>query len=692
MVEHPGESPETDSEADDLVASEDAPRRIGRIGQRPFVPSLLARIRSLLPGKAQRDQEPDFEELADADDLTPPRPLFPITIDGKNYNCERWQTAERARTLERRYDQGFAGGMGAFSEHQALGPDQHYIAVRMDPTAYPYIRLRKRTTATIAVTEPTGNVPSYGFIAEDSGGTEYFYLLSGRRAKKIDLATNAVDETKDFGAGAVCGRPELFEGSWRVPLGDTVDWQTLTTVAVPPTTDTWTTATVGGSPAGSRKATHFAQLMIEGTAELWRSHNADDPPVAGNASNRVSGSADAITFGGSFEVGDDSLAISDLISLGGQLIVMRPEAPYRFSNDGGGNAYPVHSFVGRAQFLSGYTGEDGSNSGSHSAFAYWTSSSGLWRIFGDNAVPIDPQSDPKWSGIALDGLIPSFFGRWSSFAAWGRWAYAVNDTHLFAGYVLEDGSIRWHGILFDNNFFLRVIIVASSSAPIMFLLDSNSNLHRIDLEEDGSTRRITTPGTNRGGDSETAQLWMPATDLGEPEKNKQLRMMWIEIDDFGDAEVTLTARIHRDRAATSEQVGASKTSADGSGRHEFALTPGTNDSFRQIMTAVRLVTTASWNEANGDPRIVAFGLRAITPTVYRATIPLDAPALRGGPLGTRDALTRLRNLRDGASIAVREPGQNVTFTGYVVGLSERTVHRNGRTEHLLEVDLERWVL
>jgi len=242
---------------------------------------------------------------------------------------------------------------------------------------------------------------------------------------------------------------------------------------------------------------------------------------------------------------------------------------------------------------------------------------------------------------------------------------------------------------------MRCAVVATSTQPILVILDSNSDFYRFNLSEDGSVREILTPGKYHGGDSETYGFWKSQTNMGESEKTKQLRMMWVEIDNMptdDPATFTVQLYVHRDRNATPTQVGSDIPNTSGSGLHEESMTPGTNDTFRNVIPYIKMTSTASFDEDNEDPRIVAFGLRAVTPTVYRLTIPLDPPALRGGPLGIRDALFALRNLKSGASISIREPGFNATFTGYVRDVQERIMHQHGVTRYVLQIDVERWVL
>ena len=636
-----------------------------------------------------------------AADFTFDRP-FQITIDGKNYMATSWRTIEAPQVLERNYDKGWLGGSGVFSEDAQTQPGQFYFASNCDTLTFPYIRLRPTTIMAVPGDNLlSGANPCYFWIAEDSGGTEYLYVGSKKLAKKIDLTTFLVDEDIDFGQDAKVGRPILYEGFWRIPLGEKVRTVHLATVAVPGSGEPTDTFTPVADTDEQRYFTHFAHHQAEGVAQIAAAHN-DDPVVDPAKANQVSFSALMSTpaFGGSIECGDNTLEITDMHSIGGQLFISKPDSPWRLSNDGGGNAYPVIEFVGKQQYLSGALGEDGANSHTVGPYAYWTSTSGLWRVIGDQARPIDPGANRRWVGISLDSIVPTFLGRFTSMASWGRWVYASDSiTGVWQGYLNDDGTISWGSAILHNGAIFNVGIVGSSTGPILAMVDSVlNNIYIIPLDGDGSTRRIlisgsSDPGRGNGeGLAETAQFWAPETSFGtNGEKNMQLRGGWIEIDELQE-NLTVTLRVHRDRNKTSTQVGAAITSSDGDGRHEFKMTPGTNDTFRRLMPAVRIVQSSSWDEDNGDLRIRGFGLRAVTPHVYQIQLPLDGQTQRGTSSSRFDAIRNLRNLKSGLSVTVKEAGLNATFTGYITDVQEQVTMVRGIPTWMLVITMERWVL
>ncbi len=648
---------------------------------------------------ADNERDAGLEDELEA--FEPQRNLpFPITIDANNYPCREWGTVESARFVEKRYDRGFNGGMGAFLDSQAVRPGQIYTCVNLDPTTFPYIRMRPSERDQTAITLTGGNMarPAYGFVAEDGGNVEYLYILNNDRAFKIDLGVNGTGtpalegNTTQFVAG-VAGRPVRFEGAWRTAWGPGVAAQTLTTVGSGAgSQDVWTAFTASTDDT----AFHFAVTMDENVAKLWKAF----------ATNQIAATAAvADAFAGSDEVGDSSYSITDLLSVEGRLFVSRPDRPWWF--DSQRNSAPALEFVGATgDTLTNFSGLDGAMCGAHGPYVYWVHTSGLWRIFADSATPIDPFSQRDWSGIALDGLVPSYNTNWLSAAAWGRWIYATNAFDgIYVGWIENDGTVTWMGNILSANgtaqsATMRCGITTTSTNPILWVADGASlpRLLIIDLQTDGSVRKISTNGaanTDRGGDNEQGQMWWPSTDFGEPDKQKQLRLMWFVLENNSYANVDVEARVHRDRAFSSEQVGGAVTSADGDGRFELSWTPGTNDTCYQVMPSIRFDTNQAgvFDPDPADLRVASAGIRAVTPSIYRALIPLSHEAMRGDSKGIKDALIALRNLKSGASVNVREPEFNTTFTGYIQDVREQvTTSERGDVQYALEVFIARWVL
>lgn len=619
---------------------------------------------------------------------------FQITINAQAYQAVNWETVSTGRTLERRYDKGFIGGVGPFSEDVQSRPDQLHAAVNADTSSFPYVRLLPQRNSIDATTGGTvdGTNPTYWFAEQDGSNTVYIYMLNGRFAKKFSTSGSVLHSTKDFGANAVCGRPVLFEGDWVIPLGAAVDATRLTTIAVTSSTDTYT-------PMTNIKALHFAIGMQEGTAQIIRGGSDTAQNVVD-----ISASAASPSFGDDFEVGDSSLPITDMVTVGGRLMVCKADAPWYFSIDGGGNAYQITELIDQQGDISSGPQFVGSNSAAHGPYGYYCHPSGIWRILGDNAVPVDPFSDPAYSSLAFTSTTPTtlgavYYGVWTSVATYGRWIYATEDIGgLWHGYINNDGSVRWHGNLFSSfgtamTAKCRVGIVNTGSGapggPSLFLLDSAGLHFRFDLQADGSIRSA--KANSHGGKSEESMVVAPETDFDASEELKQVRMMWCIIDNMPSSQFTINMTIYRDRSSSPTQIGSAITTTGG--KKEVSATVGSSDTFFACHPAMEFITGATFDEANSDMRIRSWGIRCVTPDTIQITIPVDSKSQKGTSLATGDALKKLRDIKDGASVTVGYPGVNTSFTGYIKGVQEQTVtDKLGNSQHQLVVSVWRWVL
>lgn len=603
---------------------------------------------------------------------------YRITIDGTEYPCERWETVERPRTLKESWRDGWVGGMGEYLRRHR---DTFYISSNCDTSTYPFVRLRPTLNNSIAI-NPTATDPMFAWTAEDSGGEAYLYIFGTKLVAeliKIKISDHSSIEVTTFGANSKAGRFAFFNGDIYLALGDSVDAQKITTVAVG-SGDTFATLT-------DDKALAFAAMNDEATAKLWRAHTTNKVDVSSTGA--------AGSFSADFEVGDTTTAINDMITFQGELLISKPDAPWRFGGVVGaslqGQAFPVIDYAGRSPSI---TGSFGSTMASMNGFAYWPHGSGIIRIFGQGAKPVDPGARPDWVGAALDSAVPSYISQWDSVAIMGLWIYATNQTDLFYGRIQEDGTIAWHGILVNSGNFLRCFIVdGGADGPALWVVNSSSSgnggtAERIGLEKDGSVRKILATGAGRGDASLTAQIWMPQIDFGEPNVEKQLSYMAAEVENVASNAVTVSLRVHRDRAFTSEEVGSSTSD----GLIEASWTAGTNDTFREVMASVRMTTTGSYS--NKDPRIRSLTIGAVTPYVYKAVLPITQKEMDGVSSSVRSALTTLRQLKSGASIAIREPAFNATFTGYVEEVRERATgaETGPGVGYNMEITIRRWVV
>ncbi len=597
-------------------------------------------------------------------------PTSTAVIDGVTYSVESWRVEQQGRILEQVWDRGWSGGLGAFRRERS---DTYYYGRNIDCSSPPFLRLppsyTKITDATLS-----SNKPFYLLTAQDGASVNYIFVLQGRYAFKFDADdTYAYESTKDFGASAICGRPALFEGSWYVPLGDSVDAVKLTTVAAGAAADTW------DDMAGPIKALHFAVGEDQGTSYLCRAYNT----------NQITKSSDASAWGSDFEVGDSSLEIRDLHSWKGELAVSKPDSVYMW--DLQGNAHPILQAGERNQNPSSHVGK---MSLSYGQYYYWTPLKAIWRFYGGAGNPIDPTAAKTWLGVALEGTVP-FNEVSGSVAAWGRWLYAThNGDDTIFGWITDSGEVEWQGALYWTNSqaadFLAIVFVPGATAPVLVLY-SYTDFYFIQLHSDGSPR--TALGSNRGTASTTSYLWMPNIDFGLPGRQKQLRRMWATVEGAG-SDQPITLGVYRDGAGTFAGIGSDITS---DGTTEVAWTAGSNDLAYEVMPAIKIVTGAGYTPATSDPRVRVFGIQAVSPQIIRARIPLTVEGIASGssiPTQHRNLL----NLQNGPRVSITEPseggGTPDTYNGRIIFVSDAVTH--GGTKRgagwLVDVLIERYDL
>ena len=508
---------------------------------------------------------------------------------------------------------------------------------------------------TISDLDPS-TAPVYTFVTEDGNGKDYLYVLNGRRSFKIDIGSQAVDETKDFGANAVCGRPALFKGTWYVPLGNSVDYVRLTTVAIPASTDTWTT--VSGGTAAERKALHFTLLTKLTIAQICKALTNSQIAFSSDPT-------DPVGYGQAFDVGSNHTGIVDLHTWLGEIAIVKQDSVYRADSDG--NSHPIQTFVG-GTITPAYTFY-GAGSFVHGKYFYWPHVSGLWRFIGDSATSIGYEAADDWQ-IAKQGEMTALERPpyWTSFAAYGRWAYATADKDLMYGWIRDDGTVRWHGALGrkSGGGNRQRVAVAEVGSPTLWFIDTGK-ITQIRIDTDGSTAGGL--GDSRGDTSLTAYAQLAEVDFGDRTRTKQLRKFWVELENW-DAQVTLSLKVFRDFGNSAETVGNTITSGTYIERY---WTPGTNDLARTLTPYVKFVASGSYNEGSADPRIIAMGIEAATPTIYHIDMILTPGTVRDGSVAS--AHRRLRDVL-GHDVTIKEPelgGAEDQWTGSIIGYTEDAI-------------------
>ena len=586
-----------------------------------------------------------------------------ISINGLTYACTDWALIEEGELLEQTWDQGFPNGQ---SDYIFRSPTRYFASLRMDLSSLPYVRLGLAKSATISTSTIDTSNPAYAFMAKSADGSAFGYILNDRRAHKIRLSNNTAETVHDFGANAVCGRWALFEGDYYVGLGTTVNARKLTAIGNPGNADTWTDT--------GELALHFANDTQDGIARLARAHSVNQISFS---SSGASGS-----WGGGFEVADSSLPIIDLLPWMNELAVINAESVYRFDNDG--NAYPVQSFVGR-------TGDPNvtiTMSASHGPFLYWMHVSGPWRVFEDTARPIGPSSQVGWTHQVVDLMRPILDVGWHSVATVGRFIYATVSEGIVNGYIRDDGTVIWYGVFAVPGADPVYVMITedANTTPILWAVDTD-NIYIYDLNVDGGMRSVIVAGQH--GEADTAHgIVTPATHMGVGiNKLKQARMLWVQTENWPSSNIPLELRLVRERALFGVQIGAD---INGSGYFERTLTPGTNDTFYEASMSLIARSNVSYSAA--DPLIRAFGMQAVTASLYLATLTLTPASAKGRNRSVKTMLKELRDLKSGPQIVVRDPeNPSSTFNAQVVGVAETAVDAGaGQVGYTVQVRLERF--
>ena len=491
-----------------------------------------------------------------------------------------------------------------------------------------------------------------------------FYVLNGRYGYKINGSSYALMGTQDYGAGAQCGRPELFEDAHYIPLGSTVDAQKLTAFGSgDETTDT--SAAITGI-----KAHAFAGIQDAGTAKLARALN-----------NKVDISSDGADWSASpFEAGDSTHVITDLAAAPGEIVVIRPDGPRRFTASG--SSLEIQGFSARNPAADATLG---SNSHGHGPYTYWPDAAGLARILGESIDWIGPEADPDFGGAAIDAQpFPFTAGQWRSVTAINRWLYATHysslgsiDGDLFYGYIGGDGRVeRWHGSLYDSDKPLRVTRL---STPALVIVEGKPGdvdtpaIRIMELDADGSPRTLL--GGQRGASpasDETSEhvAIMPRLDWsweGLGDREKQLARISYRIRGMVTGSLW-SMRVWRD-AAAQQTIGADAT-ADGT----FEVEPGTigtSDTFYGLFVAPYLVLSDTYTTL-GDPRLEALTVEARTAMRVTAeiTVTRKEPAAN---LGFEEALSNLRKLQAGSRVTLVAPERANALNGHVIGVAEEMI-------------------
>lgn len=573
-----------------------------------------------------------------------------ITLDGKEYPCKEFVEAQKADKIERVWPDGFWDGIG---ESRVRSPRRCLYAHFMDLTSPPYVRL---IPAPVSIGVSSGPdvatpFPFYFLQGRQPNATNVVYMLIGSYRVKINRDTNAIIYTTQDNASDIYGRSTYFESGIYLAKGDQRDAATLTIANGSPDTITAITGI---------KAKHFAKLQDQGVSKLARSFL-----------NFLQLSPDGSTWSTtSFEVGDSSLPTSDMLESQGEIIVIKPDGPYKF--DPQGNSLPLQRFVGSNLTTSVF---NGSNSHGHGTYAYWVDQAALWRILGDNVLPVGFESDPQYFATANVDIVAN--SQWRSVTAYGRWLYATRSGQLWQGFIKDDGTVQWYGAIWNEstNSALRCNIDAGvGTGPALWLASSTTpgftTFYRFDLQLDGSMRSVI--GSSRGAQSGSVPTFRFGTDdFDKPDRTKQLRRFWVITEGFVAGDI-LQLQAELDGAAA-QNVGTTITTNGLIEKVPTATSSGTvlasSDSFREARIGFKFTGFAG----TSDPRIRAMGVECLTPPIYKATIELTPESVRGYQRGIQGMLQDLRELQNGQRVELKAPELDATRTSYITSVQEKVV-------------------
>lgn len=585
-------------------------------------------------------------------------------IDGIEYPVSVWATQQQGRELEESWLNGFAGGMGEWKRED--GSNRYYWASNMEGSTYPVLRLRPQyTKSDTAVTNLTTTNPVY-FISAFST-TRQLYVLAGRYSHKYSvsaLGALTFRETIDHGANTILGRPALHKGKWYFPFGGTNNAKELTTITAT-TGDTFTDLDVA--------ALHFTNRTVDGEAQLVRAHSINQIDIAA----AISGTPAAADWSAdNFEVGDSSLPITDLNEWGGEIAASKPDSVYRFDHNG--SASPIQGFVGRSD--TAVNPDDGAAGAVHGLLYYWPHQSGLWRFTSALGQPIGYDAAGDWARVSVLNLdVQPSSSQFHCVVAYGQWLYAAKGNQLYYGFIRpDDGTVQWHGAVLDlsGDIYLGI----TSDGPYLWVVNQD-DLFQVRLETDGSLRNVDITATGRSAASTTHRVVLPEVDFGEPNREKQIRMMWVKVEGW-DANASLQLEMYRDGATSATAIGSAYTT--GATPHatiERAMTPGTNDLAYAVRPALQVETNGSYTPSFSDPRIVSCGIVAATATIYRVVIEATRDELKRTSQTPAGIHQTLRNLLDGPRVAILEPskeGAEDTFNGRIIGLREEAIDADGK--------------
>lgn len=260
----------------------------------------------------------------------------------------------------------------------------------------------------------TNNIATYFFDENTSATQSYIYAVMNRvsaatgtvikiRTDNANFAT--VQEQKTSGSSRL-GRPARYQGNWYVAGTDLM--HELTTVAAPPTADTWTD-NAGGAGGHLTMLNH--QLSQATGSSGVRILAEDGSPLTG-------------TWGSYFGVGDKEETPADLFGVAGLVFVLKRSGLYSFGikNDRTVSGMILEDFGrwrGAFTNIPSTPWKGGAVIPHPSGLLYYSP--------GEPYTPIGFEAKPELAGVAPSGVTELEVGRYHGVAAVGDYLYAIHQ-------------------------------------------------------------------------------------------------------------------------------------------------------------------------------------------------------------------------------------------------------------------------
>lgn len=439
---------------------------------------------------------------------------------------------------------------------------------------------------------------------------------------------NTDDETYHYmavGAGgtATPGKPAEWLGKSRAALGSGMDVHTLTTVATPPTEDTWT-----------REWGLWADHLCVCGNKLAKAYQNRKVALCSDDDISDLDNWGAIA-GGGYDVGPPDCVITDLLDWGSELAVPATDGMYMF--DG------VALSRQQLPLLGGLRDDDnGKNSLGVASFIFYPSADGYFRWYYGSHKAVGPDSILGYVPAKETSNEPLNLKHYGS---------AFCGEHVY--YAAYDGTnyLLLHGKLDENGELVTDCLLSTTNAIKLVYVDSDrrlwfgwgNDLAWIQLSQGGEA-----DGGNFGEASLVTTIYLDQIILAD-DIDVRLRMVKV-ICRNSDAEYKWQVYASRDGGAFA-QVGGDIT-ADGV--TELYWTASSNLTARRLRLKVVGTATGSFTPTTTPPEIIGIEFFGET-MVDEASIVRAVVDLESGGRSAKTVKAELRARRNAGVVQVRDP-------------------------------------